>query len=202
MPDANELWLAFDSGRSGLSRGTTRTVLESIDQGGAIRRDGKIVRVPHLYDVREIPFAGGPRLAMTIPWGDVATAYHTTGIPNIRVYRSSSPRGIARTRRMARFAALLRIPFLKRLAQRMVKEGGPSDELRAASRMKLWGRVTNAKGEEATMTMSVPEGYTFTVLSAIAAVERVVAGPVRAGAFTPAKYFGPEFVKSIPGVEA
>jgi short subunit dehydrogenase-like uncharacterized protein len=200
LPDANELWLAFDSGRSGLSRGTMRTVLESIDKGGAIRRDGEIVRVAHLYDVRTIPFAEGPRMAMTIPWGDVSTAYHTTGIPNIRVYRSASPRGIARTRRMARFAPLMRIPLLKRLAQKLVKEGGPTDEQRAASRMNLWGRVSNAKGEEVTMTMSVPEGYTFTVLSAIAAVDRLLAGPARAGAFTPAKYFGPEFVKTIPGV--
>ena len=201
LPDANELWLAFDSGRAGLSQGTARTVLESIDKGGAIRRDGKIVRVKHLYDVRTIAFASGPRMAMTIPWGDVATAYHTTGIPNVRVYRSASPGAIARTRRLARLAWLLRIPALKRLAQKRVKPGGPSDEQRAASRVQLWGRVVNAKGEEATMTMSVPEGYTFTVLSALAAIDRVLADP-RPGAFTPAKYFGSEFVKSIPGVEA
>jgi short subunit dehydrogenase-like uncharacterized protein len=27
---------------------------------------------------------------MTVPWGDVSTAYYTTGIPNIEVYMASS----------------------------------------------------------------------------------------------------------------
>jgi hypothetical protein len=44
----------------------------------------------------------------------------------------------------------------------------------------------------------VVEGYKFTVLSSIAAVEGVLAAP-RAGAFTPAGFFGAEFVKQIPG---
>jgi hypothetical protein len=44
------------------------------------------------------------------------------------------------------------------------------------------------------------EGYDFTVLSALEAVDRVLAAP-RAGAFTPARYFGADFVKSIPGTE-
>ena len=31
----------------------------------------------------------GPRTAITIPWGDVSTAYHSTGIPDIEVYMSA-----------------------------------------------------------------------------------------------------------------
>ena len=33
---------------------------------------------------------------MTIPWGDVSTAYHSTGIPNIRVYSATPPSRSAR----------------------------------------------------------------------------------------------------------
>src|SRR6185295_18082969 len=87
LPDANELWLAFSS-KSGVSRGTLKTMIEGAGWGSAIRRDGRITRVPHLWDVREIPFRSGPRMATTIPWGDISTAYRTTGIPNIRVYSS------------------------------------------------------------------------------------------------------------------
>jgi short subunit dehydrogenase-like uncharacterized protein len=36
---------------------------------------------------------------MTIPWGDVSTAYATTGIPNIEVYIPGSPAMVARARR-------------------------------------------------------------------------------------------------------
>src|SRR5262249_25235762 len=100
MRDATELALAFYTNGSELSRGTKKTMLEGIGDGGAIRRDGKIVRVPVAYDVREIPFSCGARSALTIPWGDVSTAFHSTGIPNIRVYLAMAPRAIKRARRM------------------------------------------------------------------------------------------------------
>ena len=74
---------------------------------------------------------------------------------------------------------------------------GPSAEQRAKARTELWGRVTNGR-DEITMTMSVAEGYTFTMLSALAAVEGLLASP-RPGAFTPARYFGANFVKGIEG---
>ena len=199
LPDATELQLAFHAPRAGLSRGTMKTVLEGIGDGGAIRRDGRIVRVPTAYDVREIPFSSGPRTAMTIPWGDVATAFHTTGIPNIRVYRSTSPKTIRRMRLMRPLLPLASWrPIARYLDQRANQIAGPNAEHRAQSRMYLWGRVTNARGDEKTMTLTVSEGYTFTVESALLAVQRVLAAP-RAGAFTPARFFGPRFVFEVPG---
>lgn len=199
MPDAVELWLAFRTIGGGLSRGTTKTMIEGAGWGGAIRRNGRIVRVPHLYDVRRIAFASGERLATTIPWGDVSTAFHTTGIPNVRVYSAQSPRAIARMRRMRRILPVLRFAPLRKLALRFAdRTKGPSAEERAASRVELWGRVANERGEEVTMTMSVAGGYTFTVDAALEAVRGVLEAP-RAGAFTPAKYFGPELVTRIEG---
>ena len=196
LPDANELWLAFHMARGGTSRGTLKTMIEGIGIGGAIRRDGKIIVVPHMYDVREIPFSIGSRLCVTIPWGDVSTAYHTTGIPNIRTYKSMSPRLIARMRRFGWLTRLAKVGFVKRLMQGYVDRGapGPNETEREQGRVYLWGRVTNAKGEEATMTMEVREGYSFTVLSALAVVNEILKSP-RPGAFTPARLFGPDFVK-------
>jgi len=198
MPDAVELWLAFDSRRGGISRGTLRTMLEGLGKGGAIRRDGQIVHVPLLYDVREIPYASGPRLSMTIPWGDVATAFHTTGIPNIRVYNATPPSTIRRLRRTRYFLPLMRITPVKRAMQWMSTRNrtGPGETQRAQSRVELWGRVVNARGEEATMTLSTPEGYSFTVLSSLEAVRRILQEP-RAGAFTPARAFGMNFVNEV-----
>lgn len=200
LPDASELTLAFQGG-AGLSAGTQKTILEGMGDGGAIRSEGKIVRVPTLFDVREIPFASGKRLATTIPWGDVSTAFYSTKIPNIRVYRSASPRSVARLRRMQHLVPLLMFPpikwFFSRAASRVK---GPDAAARARARMEIWGRVANRDGREVTMTMTTPEGYAFTVLSAIAAVKRVLRDPVRAGSFTPSLRLGPEFVKTIPGV--
>lgn len=201
LSDATELWLAFSMRNGGVSRGTLKTMIEGAGRGGAIRRNGKIEVVPQLFDVRSIPFRSGPRMAMTIPWGDVSTAFHTTGIPNIRVYSSQSPRALRRLRLMGPFLPLLRIGPLRRLAQKYAdRTTGPSEQQRASARIDLWGRAVNAQGKEVTKTMSVAEGYNFTVLSALAAVDKVLAAP-KPGAFTPAKFFGATFVTEIPGTE-
>lgn len=201
LPGATELWLAFSTGRgSAPSRGTIRTMIEGAGEGGAIRKDGRITRVPMAFDVREIPFASGPRLAMTIPWGDVASAFRTTGIPNIRVYSAASPRSVARARRFARLAPLMKLTPLRRLAQSLVpRDAGPSPEQRERGRVELWGRVTDGVSER-TATLSTPDGYAFTVLSALAAVERVLGGEVAHGALTPTQAFGPNFLSDLPGV--
>ncbi|HEX2120838.1 MAG TPA: saccharopine dehydrogenase NADP-binding domain-containing protein, partial [Thermoanaerobaculia bacterium] len=160
LPDAHELQLAFYNDRGGMSRGTLKTSLEGLGRGGAIRRDGKIVVVPLVYDVREIPFSVGPKMAMAIPWGDVSTAYHTTGIPNIRVYNAMPPRLIKKLKRWAPLLRVLRFGPVRRLAQKLVdrRPPGPSETTRARGRIHLWGRVADRAGAEATMTMSVREG--------------------------------------------
>ena len=199
LPDATELLLAFYPKGSALSRGTTRTMIESIGDAGAIRRDGRIVRVPFAYDVRTIPFSCGERTAMTIPWGDVSTAFHTTGIPNIRVYLAASPKAIGRARWLRRLLPLLSPKPVRRLLQKLAApRGGPDERQRAAGRVYLWGAVSNG-AESRSMTMTTPEGYAFTIVSATNAVERILAG-VPAGAFTPAKLFGAELVSTVPGV--
>ena len=200
MPDATELRLAFHTLGGELSRGTTKTMLESIGEGGAIRRDGKIVRVPVAHDVREIPFSCGPRTAMTIPWGDVSTAFHTTGIPNIRVYIATHPKTVKRMKRGAWLLPVIGVKPIRRVLQKIAdRRSGPNEQKRATGRVYLWGEVANARGEKISMTMTTPEGYSFTVVSAINAVERVLASP-KPGAFTPAKFFGESFVMTIPGV--
>jgi short subunit dehydrogenase-like uncharacterized protein len=200
LPDADDLRLAFFTRRGGISRGTLKTMIEGAGRGGAIRREGTIITVPHLWEVREIPFSSGPRLAATIPWGDVASAYRTTGIPNIRVYSAQSPRAIRRMRRLSPLLPLLRLTPIRRLAQKLAaRRSGPSPSERAGARVELWGEVRNARGDEISMTMSVVEGYTFTALAAVAAVERLLAGGVEAGSLTPALAFGAGFITTIPG---
>ena len=196
LPDATELWLAFSSSGS-LSRGTLKTMLEGAGLGSAIRKDGRITRVPQAWDAREIPFPSKPRFAMTIPWGDIATAYRTTGIPNIRVYSASSPKSVRNLRRVRSLLPVLRLKPVQRLASAYAnRRTGPSEEERSRAKTELWGRVANAKGDEVTMTNIVDEGYTFTVKSSIAAIERVLASTLT-GALTPALAFGAGFVDEV-----
>ena len=196
MPDATELWLAFASAGS-VSRGTLKTMIEGAGLGSAIRRNGRITRVPQAWDVREIPFPTKPRLAMTIPWGDLSTAFRTTGIPNIRVYSSQSRKSVRTLKRIRPFLPMLRLKPVQRIALSYAnRRTGPSEEERMRTKTELWGRVTNAKGEEVTMTDVVDEGYTFTMKSAVRAVERVLASSL-SGALTPALAFGAEFVHEV-----
>jgi short subunit dehydrogenase-like uncharacterized protein len=204
LPEATSLVLAFYSERGSLSRGTLKTMIESLPHVGAIRRDGRIVPVPIAWDARKIDFGGraGELWAMTIPWGDVSTAWHSTGIPNIRVYSATPPKLIRRMKRLNPLLPLAGWAPAKRFAQRWIerKVTGPSEELRETGRVFLWGEAKDAAGHAVTSTIETPEAYRLTAVSAVAGVERVLAGRVPPGAWTPSKAFGADFIAELPGV--
>ena len=56
--------------------------------------------VPTAWKTREIDFPGKRLTAVTIPWGDVAGTYHSTGIQNIEVYVAMPPGQVRSMRRM------------------------------------------------------------------------------------------------------
>src|SRR5205085_5515906 len=131
LPDATHLALGFDS-RSGFSPGTAKTSVEGLAQGGKVRQDGRIISVPLAYKTRRIDFGDGEKLAMTIPWGDVCTAYHTTGIPNIEVYIPGSPGMIANAKRANFIRPLLGWgPVQNFLKKKAGQVKGPDAEKRA-----------------------------------------------------------------------
>ncbi|MCC6271608.1 MAG: saccharopine dehydrogenase NADP-binding domain-containing protein, partial [Microbacteriaceae bacterium] len=88
LPSATHLELYIKSIGSGVSRGTARSGLENSHRQGRIRRDGKIISVPNLWGVKNVDFGRGPSRLVSMGWGDVSTAYHSTGIPNVTVYMS------------------------------------------------------------------------------------------------------------------
>lgn len=201
LPRAVELELAFAAVGGSWSRGTLLTVIEGLPHLGAVRRDGRIVAVPAAWDEKTIPFSCGPRRAVTIPWGDVSTAYHTTGIPNIRVYTAMPPRRIAWLRRLRPVLPWLAARPLRRMLGEFVaaRVTGPDESTRERATVCLWGRAAAAAppegdGAEVTLTLEVPEGYTFTAISAVECVRRLLAGAVAPGAWTPARAFGAGFV--------
>ncbi len=201
LPGATHLALAFQS-TGGLSRGTATTMIEGIDKGGLVRRDGKLKRVPSAWKTRSIDYGRGPRASVTIPWGDVSTAFHSTGIPNIEVYLAApaaSRIGMKLTRVLG---PLLGSAPVQRFLKARVRTGaaGPSAEVRARARCYLWGEAVDASAGFATSRLQTPEGYTLTALTSLAIVERVLAGGVPIGFQTPSLAFGPDFVLGIEGV--
>ncbi|HXU45961.1 MAG TPA: saccharopine dehydrogenase NADP-binding domain-containing protein [Thermoanaerobaculia bacterium] len=206
LPEATSLVLAFGTAGGSWSRGTLKTMIESLPHAGAIRRDGRLVPVPLAWEAREIEFSGrfGKRWCASIPWGDLSTAFRSTGIPDIQVFTAMSRREVRRARWLRPFLPILGWGPIKRRLQRRVERRltGPSAEVRATARTYLWGEAANAAGRKVRATLETPEAYGFTATSAIACTERVLGGEVKPGAWTPAQAFGARFVDGLPGVVA
>lgn len=200
LPDATHLTLGFDS-RSGFSPGTAKTSVEGMADGGKVRRDGHIVTVPLASGVREIDFGDGTKTAMTIPWGDVATAYYTTGIPNIEVYIPSSPAAIQQVQRLNWVRPLLGLPpvqgFLKWQVERRVS--GPSEEKRDKQPTHVWGEAVNAEGERKVARILTANGYTVTLHGAVMAARHLLETDAAGGYYTPSRLMGKDLVTRLPG---
>ena len=199
LPDATHLALGFDS-RSGFSPGTAKTSVEGLAQGGKVRRDGNIVTVPLAYKVRRIDFGDGEKSAMTIPWGDVSTAYHSTGIPNIEVFVPGTPKIIANAKRANYVRPLLGIGLVQRLIKSRIGKTvkGPSEKARAALPSFVWGEATNARGDKKTARIRTANGYSLTVTGALAVTDHVLTSQPDGGAYTPSKLAGADLVSQLP----
>ncbi len=203
LPSATHLTLAF-RGLGHTSRGTTLTALESMATGGMIRRDGKLTPVPMAWKTRPIDFGNGQGLlvAMTVPWGDVATAYYTTGIPNIEVYVAFKPW----FRRLAKsggyFSWLIGSAPVQNFLKSQIKAmpRGATTEQRSRSASYVWGEVRDEDGQRVTARFKAPDGYTLTVLTALAIVERVLSGHAPIGFQTPAQAYGSDLIFTLAGV--
>jgi short subunit dehydrogenase-like uncharacterized protein len=200
MPDATHLSLGFDS-RSGFSPGTAKTSIEGMAEGGKVRKDGRITAVALGYKVKQIDFGDGKKQAMTIPWGDVSTAFHTTGIPNVEAF-IPAPRQLVIFSKLANWVRpLLGLravqDILKAQVDKRVK--GPDEQERATMPTFVWGQVRNAQGQSKTVRIKTANPYGFTIDSAVAVSCGLMEKDGVAGAYTPAKLMGSHFVETLPG---
>lgn len=200
LPDATRLALGFDS-RSGMSRGTAATSVEGLGYGSRVREGGKIRRIPLGSRSRHIDFGAGTKLATAIPWGDVSTAYRTTGISDIEVYVPVSPRALANLKRLGRLGWLLRRRSVQALAKWHIRRGapGPTAEERERTPVHVWGEATSASGRKVTARVRVPNGYTVTTDAAVAIARRLLESEPVPGYSTPARLMGADFVSRLPG---
>ena len=201
LPKAERLELAIALG-TGASRGTAITMIDSLGRPGFVRRNGVIKPVPVAWKTRHVDFGDGPVPAVTIPWGDVSTAYYSTAIPDVEVSLAVSGATRAALRVVRYLRWLFKLPLVRRTLKGVVRltRSGPSDEQRARGRSSVWGEVTDAEGRRAASRLFGPDGYTFTAHAALAAVERILTTEVRPGFLTPSTAFGADFVLELPGV--
>jgi saccharopine dehydrogenase (NAD+, L-lysine-forming) len=200
LPGATRLELALASD-GGVSGGTAKTAIEGLPRGGMVREGGVLRRVPTAWKRVEIPFRDRARSTMTIPWGDVSSAFRSTKIPDITVYAAVDARA-ARALALARpLLGVFAFDAVRRLAQAAVggRLLGPSADVRATARVHLWGRATDAAGRSVSATLETREVYALTARTAVEAVLRVCAGGVAPGALTPSLAFGAGFIEELEG---
>ena len=200
LPDAAYLALGFDS-RSGFSPGTAKTMVEGLGKGGQVRRDGRMVRVPPVWKTRRIDFGRGEKTAMTIPWGDVATAFHSTGIPNIETYVPATPTLLRWRWLLPWLRPLFGLGFMQALLKQRVTATvrGPDAEQRQRTPTWVWGEVINAAGARKVGRVQTANGYDVTVQGALAVIEWLLANSPAGGYYTPAQLLGAGLVETLPG---
>ena len=201
LPDATHLELAFVPIGGQISHGTATTMASKIGEGGVIRKNGKIVKKPIGHKGKWIEADGKKLFVMSIPWGDISTAYITTGIPNIETYTGMKPSVYRLLKFQFLFNFLLRTKFVRSTIQKKINRNppGPTDEKRAKAKTYVWGKVSNAAGKEVIRKIVCADGYTVTALACLIITQKILTGNFKAGYQTPAGCYGKDLIFEIPG---
>lgn len=159
-----------------MSRGSTSSVGEILGVGLLVRAQGTIVAKPDAAPAR-FDFGAGLLDSVPLSFGDLVTAWKSTGIPNIAMFvnikENVMPEGVT------------------------AMPEGPSLEERAANRACAVAEVTGIDGAVVRARIDTVNGYSYTPLAAVEALRLVATGQFKPGFQTPATVFGAGFAVSI-----
>ena len=198
IPNPTSLEIGINS-VSNLSPGTIKTMLEYNTKGQLVRRNGNLAPLDK-ENVREIQFKDKTLSVRPVTWGDLSTAYRTTGIPNITVY----------------FPRLKNVPNVLKLSGVSAKEmnsneeakkkvkswieehiKGPDESIRQTNRCYIWVSVSDDHGRNEQAWLETMESYRFTAIAGVLSVEKVFERQPK-GVLTPALAFGADFALEVP----
>jgi short subunit dehydrogenase-like uncharacterized protein len=188
-------------GKAGFSKGTASTMVVNLGKGSAVRENGKIKVVPVGHKTKWMSYNDKKYFFMTIPWGDVSTAYYSTGIPNIETYTGTSPKQFKMVKRLKYINWFLRLPFVRKRALDRLRKGpaGPTPEERKDTDTFIWGEISNDKGELKQAQLITPNGYTLTALSSLIIAKKILNGNVKPGFQTPSNAYGEDLILEVEG---
>jgi len=203
MPDATHIEMAFTGIGTTVSRGTATTAIQNLGSKNLIREDGKLKEVPSGKYFKWVDFGKVKHHCVSISWGDVSTAFFSTGIPNIKVYMGLK----ASMRKWMLFgnwiSPILKMKAVKNFLIKQLKKRpeGPNEEQRKNGYCLIWGEVSNKNSEKISMHLKTREGYTFTALSSVLIASKIIEGNFKIGFQTPSSAYGSGLVSEIEGTE-
>lgn len=200
LPSATSLNLAFVSKGGKLSRGTAKTMIENLGEPQMKRVNGKYEGVPMGKSIREVDYGSFSQISMGISWGDISTAFHSTGIPNIEVFSGTDEQQINKVKKTLKLSFMLKSRVVKNFLMRQMdkKPDGPRAERRESSQMFLWGEVSDG-ANTVEARLQTPNGYTLTALTSVAISQKILAGDFKSGFQTPSTAYGEELISEIEG---
>jgi len=203
LPGATHLRLFLRGVGAGVSRGTAKSAIENMHRQGMIRKDGKLTRVPPVWKALMQDFGRGPVRVVSIGWGDVSTAYHSTGIPNVEVYIAFPQTLINLMYDMRTLGPLLYNRVAKTILKLLMNlyPPGPAEARRLKSFATIIGEVTDDQGGRAVSRLRTREGYTFTAQVTVEIMKRILSQDYKIGFQTPSNAYGADFVLQFEGVQ-
>lgn len=201
LPGACHLAIGI-SGLVTSTRGSLRTMAEHAGMAIRMRRNGRFVSVPPATLRRRFDYGRGDGWSTAVTWGDVATAFYTTGIPNIEVYFEETANFSAMLLAGRTFGPLLQLPLAQRYmkAHAQLFPEGPTATERAVHTCVIVAEASARGGRTVTSRLHTPEAYSMSARTAAAIAERAIRGDVESGFQTPARVYGADFVLQFDGV--
>lgn len=210
LPDATQLTLAIhaltnksDTGFS-VSQGTALTMAEGLAQGSLLRDSGVLREIPLGFKKRLFHFSSDKLISCTtIPWGDLASAWWSTGIPHIETYMATPSKLILLYKLINPIKGIFKWPFVQAYIQKQIRKmpEGPSAKDREDCGAEIYGEVTNAAGTKVAALLHTPNGYKLTAISTVLIIKKILAGSAPAGFQTPSTAYTQDLVLEIPGVK-
>lgn len=213
LPEATSLSLGFDIMDAwDIAGGTLATAIENCtnDKAGVflgntvVRRDGRVESHPPAWRSREIDFGYASKQALTIPWGDIVTAYHTTGIPNIEVFAALNPMERMMVKSIRYIGWLYEFDAYRHVVSNIVQRyvSGPVDRGAGEHPTGVWGRAEDAQGNVVESRLRGPTAaYDIVAEAPVAIAKRILDGNAPPGFQTPAGAYGPDLVFDVADME-
>lgn len=204
IPNVDTLELALMMKGGSLSHGTAITVTENLGSNTLVRRNGTLQEIPNGALTKDILLPNNrKKKGVAISWGDISTAYRTTGIPNITVYNCLPEKVINSMKWSNYMGFLLRSRLVKNFLINRIKNrpAGPDEQMREKATSAVWGEVRNSMGANFRAMIELPEGYTLTALTAVKIASNITETEPPHGTRTPASVFGADFILQFDKVK-
>jgi short subunit dehydrogenase-like uncharacterized protein len=201
MTDASYLAIGL-SGLVTPTRGSMRTIAEHVGLGMRVRRNGVLTSVPPGVFRRRFDYGRGTGWSTIVTWGDVTTAFYTTGISNIDVYFEETPGFRQALLTAGALGPILQMPYAQAMlkAQAQFFPEGPTSGERALNSCVVVAEVHSSRGHIFSARLKTPEAYSTSAETAVVIAQHVLRGDFESGFQTPARVYGADFILRFDGV--